>query len=33
VYKQLFAFFSFELLTVNFYNYVHVIFILNGFSP
>ena len=33
VYKQLFAFFSFELLTVNFYNYVLGIFILNGFSP
>ena len=24
--KQLFAFFSFELLTVNFYNYVHLLF-------
>ena len=31
--EQLFAFFSFELLTVNFYNYVHFKYILNGFLP
>ena len=31
VYKQFFALFSFELLTVNFYNYVHLFIILNGF--
>ena len=31
--KQFFAFFSFELLTVNFYNYVHFKYILNGFLP
>ena len=31
VYKQLLAFFSFELLSVNFYDYVHFIIRLNGF--
>ena len=31
--KQFLAFFSFKLLTVNFYNYVHFYFILNGFLP
>ncbi len=31
--KQFLAFFSLELLTVNFYNYVHFKYILNGFPP
>jgi len=33
VYKQLLAFFSLELLTVNFYNYVHFIFNIKRFLP
>ena len=32
MYEKLFAFFCFKLLTVNFYNCVHIL-LLNGFPP